>query len=267
MNHLDGTIHGDDMSENQQPEAELPPEWHKRGVQMSDDDLNAHYDRGGIVLKTEFVDGDTLRHIALCYSDGLIDYLKDIQQAGAEFDAKAYLQGITGDIARDGLERGRALLRLAAYTLSQPPSLTENIWKYVGVKDQKFVVDDNGRGDLPDEVFDLALQIIAAEKSEAAPATGDEPAEAWQTDKGAPLFVEDAGGLRLVDRWWLDRGLAYQNGTLKSAVKHVFPETVEELEILNAERAKDGLPPTSMEDMRAYGEKIARQFGWMPQLH
>ena len=48
------------MSENQQPEAALPPEWHKHGMQMSDDDLNAHYDRGGIVLKTEFVDGDTV---------------------------------------------------------------------------------------------------------------------------------------------------------------------------------------------------------------
>ena len=111
------------------------------------------------------------------------------------------------------------------------------------------------------------MQIIAAEKSEAAPATGDEPAEAEQRDKGAPLFVEDAEGVRLVDKWWLERAQAFQNGTLKSAVKHVFPQTAEELEILNAERAKDGLPPTSMENMRAYGEKIARQFGWMPQLH
>ncbi len=246
-------------------QAELPPEWHKRGG--SHDDFEAHYDRGGIVLVTKFVDGDRLGHIGFCYSDGLIGYLEEIQQAGAKFDAKAYLEGIIGDIARGGLERGRALLRLAAYALSQPPNLTENIWKHVGVKDQNFVIDDNGRGDLPDEVFDLAMQIEAPEKSEAAPATGDEPAKAEQRDKGAPLFVEDAGGLRLVDRWWLDRALAYQNGTLKSAVKHVFPETVEELEILNAERAKDGLPPTSLEDLRAYDEKIARQFGWMPQLH
>ncbi len=202
-------------------QAELPPEWdrewYRDGVQTSADDLDAHYDRGGIVLMTKLVDGDRLTHINYCYSHVLIDCLKDIQQAGARFDAKAYLEGIIGDIARGGLERGRALLRLAAYTLSQPPSLTENIEKHVGVKDQKFVVGDDGRGDLSDEVFDLALRIIAAGKSEAAPATGDEPAEAEQSDKGAPLFVEDAGGLRLVDRWWLDRALAYQNGTLKSA--------------------------------------------------
>jgi hypothetical protein len=253
------------MNENQKPNAEFPPEWHKHGV--SDDDLNAHYDRGGIVLVTEFVDGDTLPHAALCYSDGLIEYLEEIQQAGAELDAKAYLQGITGDIARGGLERGRALLRLAAYTLLQPPNLAENIWKHVGVKDQGFAIDDNGRGDLPDEVYDLATQIIAAEKSEAAPATGNEPAEAEQRDKGAPLFVEDAEGVRLVDKWWLDRAQAFQNGTLKSAVKHFFAETVEELEIINAERAKDGLPPTSKEDWLAYGKKIARQLGLMRQLH
>ncbi len=259
------------MNENQKSNAALPTEWDREwsrvGVPPSADDLNAFYDRGGIVLKTKFVDGDRLGHIGFCYSDGLIGYLEEIQQAGAKFDAKAYLEGITGDIARAGLERGRALLRLVAYALSQPPNLTENIWKHVGVKDQKFVIDDNGRGALPDEVFDLALQIMAPEKSEAAPATGDEPAEAEQRDKEAPLFVEDAGGLRLVDRWWVDRALAYQNGTLKSAVKLVFPETVEELEILNAERAKDGLPPTSLEVLRAYDEKIARQFGWMPQLH
>jgi hypothetical protein len=236
-------------------------------MQTSANDFDAHYDRGGIVLMTKLVGGDGLPHITYCYSDGLIEYLEDIQQAGAEFDAKAYLQGITGDISRGGLERAHALLRLMAYTLSQPPSLTENIWKHVGVKDQKFLVDENGRGDLPDEVFDLAMQIIAAEKSEAAPATGDEPAEAEQRDKGAPLFVEDAEGVRLVDKWWLERAQVFQNGTLKSAVKHVFPQTAEELEILNAERAKDGLPPTSIEELRAYGEKIARQFGWMPQLH
>ncbi len=259
------------MSENQKSNAALSTEWDREwsrvGVQPSADDLDTFYDRGGIVLKTKFVDGDRLTHINYCYSHGLIDCLKDIQQAGAKFDAKAYLEGIIGDIARDGIARGHALLRLAAYALSQPHNLTDNIWKHAGVKDQKFVVDVHGRGDLPDEVFDLVMQIEAPEKSEAAPATGDEPAKAEQRDKGAPLFVEDAGGLRLVDRWWLDRALAYQNGTLKSAVKHVFPETVEELEILNAERAKVGLPPTSLEVLRAYDEKIARQFGWMLQLH
>ena len=265
------------MSEKQKSNAALPPEWDRewsRNGAQTTRDFDAHYDRGGIVLMTKLVDGDRLTHINYCYSHVLIDCLKDIQQAGARFDAKAYLEDIIGDIARDGIARGRALLRLAAYTLSQPPSLTENIRKHVGVKDQKFVVGDDGRGDLPDEVFDLAdevfdlaMQIIAAEKSEAAPATGDEPAEAEQRDKGAPLFVEDAGGLRLVDKWWIDRTQAYQNGTLESAVKHVVPETAEELEILNAERAKDGLPPTSMEDWLAYGKKVARQFGWMPQLH
>ena len=259
------------MNEIQKPNAELPPEWDREwsryGMQTSANDFDAHYDRGGIVLMTMLVGGDGLPHITYCYSDGLIEYLEDIQQAGAKFDAKAYLEGIIGDIARDGIARGHALLRLAAYALSQPHNLTDNIWKHVGVKDQKFVVDVNGRGDLPDEVFDLAMQIIAAEKSEAAPATGDEPAEAEQRDKGAPLFVEDAEGVRLVDKWWLERAQAFQNGTLKSAVKHVFPQTAEELEILNAERSKYGVPPTSMENMRAYGEKIARQFGWMPQLH
>ncbi len=196
------------MNENQKPNAEFPPEWHNRG--LSDDDLEAHYDRGGIVLVTKFVDGDTLPHIALCYSDGLIEYLEDIQQAGAKFDAKAYLEGITGDIARGGIEQAHALLRLVAYTLSQPPNLTENIRKHVGVKDQGFAIDDNGRGDLPDEVFDLATQIIAAEKSEAAPATGDEPAKAEQRDKGAPLFVEDAKGVWLVGKWWIDRAQAFR---------------------------------------------------------
>jgi hypothetical protein len=104
------------MSENQKSNAALPPEWdrewYRDGVQTSADDLDAHYDRGGIVLMTKLVGGDGLPHITYCYSDGLIEYLEDIQQAGAKFDAKAYLEGITGDFARGGLERGHALLRL-----------------------------------------------------------------------------------------------------------------------------------------------------------
>ena len=262
--------HGDqDMSKNQNSIAALPLEWDKEWsrdkMQTSANDIEAHYDRGGIVLKTKLVGGDELPQITYCYPDGLIEYLEEIQRAGALFNATAFLEDISGDIARGGLERAHALLRLMAYTLSQPSSLTENIWKHVGVKDQKFLISHNGPG-LPDELCEL-MQTIAAEHSEAALATGDKPAEADQTDKRAPLFVEDTKGVRLVDKWWIDRGLALQNGTLKSAVKRFLPETVEELEIINAERAKDGLPPTSKEDWLEYGNKVARQLGLMPQIH
>lgn len=120
------------MNENQKSNAALPPEWYRHDVRTTEDDIEAHYDRGGIVLITKFIDGNELTNVAFCYSEEVIVYLKQIQRAGAGFDAKAYLEGIAGDIARGGLERGHALVRLMAYTLSQPTSLAENIVKHVG---------------------------------------------------------------------------------------------------------------------------------------
>lgn len=155
------------MGMNQKPNTELPlewdREWYKNNVRPTNDDAEAHYDRGGIVLMTKYVGGDYGPSIVWCYPDGLIEYLEEIQSAGVLFNAKAYLDGIADDIARGGLEKGRALLRLMAYTLSQPSSLAKNIRKHVGIKDQKFLVGENGRGDPPDEVYKLALQIRAPE--------------------------------------------------------------------------------------------------------